>query len=66
MIIYCRDCLIDGVPLADTPAHGTIHDGRAICIDHLKVSIGGAIADEIPVPMQLAVAGRAAGRPSRC
>jgi hypothetical protein len=51
MIIYCLDCLLDGSPPADTSAHGTIHEGRAICVRHLKRVVDTACAERIQVPM---------------
>lgn len=53
MIVYCRDCLFDGVPLSDIPSHGTIHEGRAICLNHLTRVVDQVIAEQIPLPMQL-------------
>ena len=60
MLIYCRDCLLEGVLLADSPSHGTIHEGRAICIWHLRQAVDDVIRDRIPLPM-MAEAGAQAG-----
>lgn len=50
MIIYCRDCLLEGIRLVDTPSHGTIHEGRAVCIRHFKRLLEGVLADRVQEP----------------
>jgi len=50
MIIYCRDCLVDGIEPVDIPAYGTIHEGRAICLTHFKRAIDIVSAERIRVP----------------
>lgn len=50
MIIYCRDCLLDGIAMADSPNHGTIHEGKALCIRHLKRQLEGVLAQRVQDP----------------
>jgi hypothetical protein len=39
MIMYCRQCLFEGMALSDTPAHGTIHEGQALCLYHFSKQV---------------------------
>lgn len=68
MIIYCRDCLLEGTELADTADAGTIHEGRAVCLRHFKGLLEGVLAERIPDSFDTELAHHMLhnGSPTRC
>lgn len=50
MILYCRQCLFEGMALADSGPHGTIHEGTALCLYHFAKTVEPALADRILAP----------------